>query len=137
MINESSARPAIARAPRTHDKQEGFGPYLPRRNRMAAPALISLLVCASFSGAVDAQEWTRFRGPNGSGECEADGIPVTWGEKDLLWKVKMPGAGHSSPVIWDNRVFITSTDDDASKFVSCFNIADGSDVWKRSFPGTV
>jgi len=99
-------------------------------------ALACLLVWSAFSS-LEAQEWTRFRGPNGSGESEADGIPVTWGEKDLLWKVKLPGAGHSSTVVWDNRVFITSTDDDASKFVSCINIFNGSDVWKRRFPGKV
>ena len=99
-------------------------------------AIACLLAWTAFSS-LQAQEWSRFRGPNGSGECEADGIPVTWGEKDFLWKVKLPGAGHASPVVWDNRVFITSTDDDAGKFVSCFNVADGSDVWKRSFPGKV
>ena len=99
-------------------------------------ALVCLLAWTAFSS-LEAQEWTRFRGPNGSGESEADGIPVTWGEKDLLWKVKLPGAGHSSPVVWDNRVYVTSTDDDASKSVSCFDVADGSDLWKRSFPGKV
>jgi outer membrane protein assembly factor BamB len=84
------------------------------------------------------QEWSRFRGPNGAGACEADGIPATWGEKDYLWKVKLPGTGHSSPVVWDKRVYVTSSNDtDAAQFVSCLNTADGGGVWKRSFPAKV
>lgn len=101
---------------------------------MARPILACLFVWIT-SGSLTAQEWPRFRGPNGSGACEADGIPVTWVERDLLWKVKLPGAGHSSPVVGDNRVYITSTDDDAGKFVSCFDVSDGGEVWKRHFPG--
>ena len=99
-------------------------------------ALACLLVWTAL-GSLEAQEWACFRGPNGSGESEAEGILVTWGENDLLWKVKLPGTGHSSPVVWDNRVFITSTDDDASIYVSCFNVAYGTDLWKRSSPGKV
>ena len=49
--------------------------------------------------------------------------------------MKLPGAGHSSPVAWDNRVYVTSTDDDAAKFVLCLNAADGTELWKRNFSG--
>ena len=115
----------------------GFGPYLGRRKGMAISALACLLAWTAC-GSLGAQEWNRFRGPNGSGECEADGIPATWGEKDYLWKAKLPGTGHSSPVVWDRRVYATSSnDDDGTRFVSCLQVADGSDVWKRSFAGKV
>ncbi len=104
---------------------------------MAMPALAFLLAWTAL-GSLGAQEWSRFRGPNGSGECDADGIPASWGEKDYLWKVKLPGTGHSSPVAWDHRVYATSSDDaDGTRFVSCLKLADGSDVWKRNFPGKV
>ena len=117
--------------------QEDFRPSLGKRSGMAIPALVCLFVWSAFRLA-RGQEWTRFRGPNGSGESEADGIPVTWGEKDYLWKARLPGAGNSSPVVWDHRVYVTSTNDaDATHFVSCLNVADGSDAWKRSFPGKV
>ena len=104
---------------------------------MAKPALACLLAWTAFSS-LAAQEWTRFRGPNGSGECEVDGIPVAWGEKDYLWKVKLPGAGNSSPVVWDDRVYATSSNDaDAAQFVSCLNLSDGREVWKQSITGKV
>lgn len=53
-----------------------------------------------------AQQWTRFRGPNGTGVSEAKNIPVTWTERDYNWKTALPGMGHSSPVVWGNSVFL-------------------------------
>ncbi len=105
------------------------------RRRAAEYAVLSICVIGLFAASVAARDFDRFRGPNGSGASEAEGVPVTWGDSDYLWKAKLPGAGHSSPVAWDNRVYATSTDDDATKFVSCFKAADGSELWKRTFPG--
>ena len=61
-------------------------------------------------GTVDGQQWNRFRGPNGSGISEATTVPVRWDEKDYNWTIQLPGSGHSSPVSWDNRLFVTSAD---------------------------
>src|SRR5229473_2443047 len=55
-----------------------------------------------------AQEWTRFRGPNGTGISEARTIPTTWTDKDFNWKTALPGVGHSAPVLWGDRIFLTS-----------------------------
>ncbi|MGD0897722.1 MAG: PQQ-binding-like beta-propeller repeat protein [Thermoguttaceae bacterium] len=82
-----------------------------------------------------AQEWSRFRGPNGSGESEAAGIPTTWADRDYLWRVKLAGQGHSSPVVWANRVYITAADaEDASQLVYCLDSASGTLVWRKQFP---
>ncbi|RLD66597.1 MAG: pyrrolo-quinoline quinone [Bacteroidetes bacterium] len=65
---------------------------------------------------VDAQtdymnQWPQFRGPFASGIVETDQIPDQWdvttGE-NILWKNKIPGLGHSSPVIWGDRLFVTT-----------------------------
>ncbi len=61
--------------------------------------LVSVLVASSSQ----AQEWTRFRGPNGTGISDAKTIPIQFTEKDYNWKVPLPGDGHSSPVIWGDR----------------------------------
>ena len=55
---------------------------------------------------ISAQEWTRFRGPNGSGESEATTIPAQWTDKDINWKTSLPGIGHSSPVLWGDKIFL-------------------------------
>ena len=71
--------------------------------------LAAILVLASTAGAAEG-EWTRFRGPNGSGISEAVTVPAKWTERDYNWKVKLPGIGHSSPVVWGERIFVTSGD---------------------------
>ncbi len=53
--------------------------------------------------------WTQWRGPQGSGFSPTANPPVTWSEnKNIRWKTPIPGRGHSSPVIWDNLLFITT-----------------------------
>ena len=73
-----------------------------------------------------AQEWTRFRGPNGTGESETTTIPATWGDSDYNWKVELPGTGISSPVLWGNRLFVLSADPkEAIRYVLCFDAETG------------
>ncbi len=85
---------------------------------------------------VMAQEWTRFRGPNGSGVSAATTIPTRWTEKDYNWNVKLPGVGHSSPVVWGDRIFVTSADEENGKrIVICLKAADGSKLWQQEFAG--
>jgi outer membrane protein assembly factor BamB len=94
----------------------------------------TLLATAS----VEAQEWTRFRGPNGQGQSEAATIPITWTDADYNWKVELPGIGHSSPVVWGDKVFVTSADpDSATLHILCFSTADGKKLWQRDFPSAV
>ncbi|MBM4038010.1 MAG: hypothetical protein FJ290_05800 [Planctomycetes bacterium] len=81
-----------------------------------------------------AEGWTRFRGPNGSGIAEAADLPVQWAEKDYKWRVKLPGVGHSSPVIWGDKLFLTSGDPKtARRFVLCLKTSDGSTLWQREY----
>lgn len=81
------------------------------------------------------QDWTRFRGPDGQGISSATTIPVQWTADDYNWKVELPGVGHSSPVIWDDRVFVTSGDQDANLFyVLAFSVVDGKELWRKEYP---
>ncbi|SVA56302.1 uncharacterized protein METZ01_LOCUS109156, partial [marine metagenome] len=61
------------------------------------------------AGLIQAENWPGWRGPNGDGTSPEKGIPVKWsGTENIAWKVTIPGNGHSSPVVWGNRVFLTS-----------------------------
>src|SRR5437773_9628715 len=83
-----------------------------------------------------AQEWTRFRGPNGTGESETSTIPASWTDKDLNWKIELPGVGHSSPVLWGDKIFLLSADPKtAMRYLLCINAADGNQIWRREYPG--
>ena len=96
----------------------------------------TLCLVLNFTAATaTAQEWTRFRGPNGSGLSPATMLPVQWTEKDYHWKVKLPGRGHSSPVLWGQRVFVTCGEDKTGRrLVVCLRAGDGKQLWLREFP---
>ncbi len=80
------------------------------------------------------QEWTRFRGPNGQGISHAKSIPVKWTEKDYNWKVNLPGGGHSSPVVWGDKVFITSGDQKTDHgFLLTLRVSDGKILWQKQY----
>jgi outer membrane protein assembly factor BamB len=92
--------------------------------------LLGLIVQPAAIG----QEWTRFRGPNGSGECEATTIPERWTEDDYNWQAALLGVGHSSPVVWGPRLFLLSADPEtATRYVLCLSTRNGSTLWQREF----
>lgn len=96
--------------------------------------------CASLvAGAGRAENsWTRFRGPNGTGVSDATTIPVAWTDKDYNWVVDLPGVGHSSPVAWGERIFVTCGDPKtAERTLFCLHIDDGRTLWRRDFPSHV
>ena len=102
-------------------------------------ALLPLALVASMfsmTSSSHGQDWTRFRGPNGSGVSDATTIPGTWTENDYNWKISLPGVGHSSPVAWKDRIYVMSADPDkATRYVVCVNAADGNILWNQEFPG--
>jgi len=58
---------------------------------------------------VNAQNWPSFRGPNASGVADGTNPPSTWNlekSQNVLWKTNIPGLSHSSPIIWDNQIFV-------------------------------
>src|SRR5262249_2702064 len=93
------------------------------------------LALITIAGLGHAQEWTRFRGPNGSGQSEATTIPATWTVEDQLCKATLPGAGHSAPGIWGDKVFLTSADSQqGTRHVLCLSAVDGRTHWQRDYP---
>ncbi len=99
-----------------------------------APKSFSLLFCILLASAVQGQEWTRFRGPNGQGISQAQSMPVKWSEKDFNWKVKLPAGGHSSPVIWNDKVFVTCENPESDGgILLALNISNGHTLWKKQY----
>ncbi len=76
--------------------------------------------------------WDRFRGPNGQGQADAQAIPIQWTEKDYLWKIQLPGVGHSSPVVWAGRVLITAAQEDGTLTLLCLDACQGQILWQKS-----
>ncbi|HWQ03324.1 MAG TPA: PQQ-binding-like beta-propeller repeat protein [Candidatus Nitrosotenuis sp.] len=64
---------------------------------------------AQIAGAKDPANWPGWRGPEGAGISAETNLPTEWGpSQNILWKTAIPGRGHSSPIIWGNRVFLTT-----------------------------
>ncbi len=105
--------------------------------RLRSFALIFSCATVALAKPSLAQEWTRFRGPNGQGQCDSTAnIPVEWTDKDYNWKVELPGVGHSSPVVWGDKVFVTSADPKkATRYVTCLRASDGKQLWQRDWQG--
>ncbi|MBI4875241.1 MAG: PQQ-like beta-propeller repeat protein [Acidobacteria bacterium] len=74
--------------------------------RMALSAAAGLLLLSSV---LAAENWPQWRGPQSQGVSSETGLPVQWSaEKNVVWKARLAGAGVSSPVVWGDRVIVTS-----------------------------
>lgn len=95
----------------------------------------TLLLSALLAASAAAQEWTQFRGPNGTGISPAKGLPETWTEKDFVWRVPVPGQSHSQPVIWGEKIFqTTASTDGTERSLVCLSKKDGQTLWSKKVP---
>ena len=81
------------------------------------------------------QEWTRFRGPNGAGKAAGEASFQGISEQNLVWKTRLPGMGHSSPVGWASQIFLTAAADEKQEFyVFAVDSESGEILWRKEFP---
>jgi outer membrane protein assembly factor BamB len=88
-------------------------------------------------GMASAGSWDRFRGPNGTGVAADKDVPVRWTAEDgVLWRVPVPGVGHSSPVVWGDRLFLQSAPADGKeRWLLCLDADTGKTLWTRTTAG--
>jgi hypothetical protein len=96
-----------------------------------SPGLLFALAVAALPAA--AEEWPAWRGPRGDGTSHESGIPIRWSRNDnIAWKLRIPGTGHSSPVIHGDRIFLTTCLENAGKRVLlCVDRREGKLLWER------
>ena len=93
-----------------------------------------LLIGSSSSSDKDINQWTRFRGADGQGIDTISKAPTNWEESDFLWKISLPGTGHASPVVWNDLIFVTSSDDESNKgYVMAIDEQNGELLWQKEF----
>jgi len=75
-----------------------------------AQALLAVLVAAiAGSTVLRAENWPQWRGPGGQGVSRETKLPASWSaDTNVAWKVEVPGRGHSAPVVWNDRIFLTT-----------------------------
>lgn len=84
-----------------------------------------------------ARDWPRWRGPDANGVADHQNPPIRWSQtENIAWTAKLPGWGTSSPVVYGDRVFVTSQDERDGKpalLTLCFDRATGRELWRHDF----
>lgn len=94
--------------------------------RSGLAVLVVLFVNSTYAFA----NWPDWRGPTGEGHSEATHLPLIWSEtENIVWKVPVHDFGHSTPVVWDEQVWLTTaTKDGLTLFAVCFDLNTGAVV---------
>jgi outer membrane protein assembly factor BamB len=73
-----------------------------------------LLGCwLAWAGSAEAENWPQWRGPHRNGISDETGIPTKWSKtENVVWRLPLPGPGGSTPIVWGDRIFLTSADGD-------------------------
>ncbi len=91
-----------------------------------------IAVCTALSPCF-AENWPGFRGPTGQGISQEKNLPLTWNlHENLAWRTAIPGTGWSSPIVWEDRVFLTSTTSEGTScHLLCLDAANGRIAWDK------
>ncbi len=103
-----------------------------RLSLSVVPLAMTLLATASFA---TAENWPGWRGPTGDGLSAENDVPTEWdGDgKNLLWKTDIPGDGYSSPIVWEDRIFLTSCmKETQERVLLCLDRTKGKILWKTT-----
>jgi outer membrane protein assembly factor BamB len=115
------------------------------RNYVAA-SWVAAGLALGVASQIHAEDWSRFRGPNGSGVAPVgEVVPTEWSDdKNLAWKLELPGPGSSSPIVVGNKVFLTcysgygvdASDpgnlSDLKRHLICIDATSGTQLWEKS-----
>jgi outer membrane protein assembly factor BamB len=98
-------------------------------------ALAFFVVAVVHTGNLFAETWESFRGPGSKGIAEHQNLPVKFDPStNLLWKTAIPGNSNSSPIVWNDRLFLFSSSTDGSeRILLCLDAKTGAKVWDKSF----
>ncbi len=107
------------------------------RWHMSRSSLLLVVLAFAFTAQASAQDlssdWPWWRGPNRDGVAPAgQDLPTSWSDsKNVLWKVRIPGRGHSSPTVVGDRIFLATADERQQiQYVMAFDRLSGAELWK-------
>jgi outer membrane protein assembly factor BamB len=95
--------------------------------RILAAGLLAAVVAVPAA----AENWPQWRGPKNDGHSAETGLPAEFGpDKNVIWKLKMPGPGESTPCVWGDRMFFTSYVGPEQVVLMCVG-TDGKEKWRK------
>lgn len=102
-----------------------------RSVRLALCASLSILGSTALLSNAFAENWPQWRGPKNDGVSTEKNIPTEWSpEKNVLWRSELPGQAGATPVVWNDRIFLTSSEGDNLVLIA-ISTKDGSKLWKQ------
>lgn len=107
-----------------------------RMTRWIGIWMFAMLASTEMVSNVLAEDWPGWRGPRGDGTVAETNVPTVWDAttgKNILWRSEIPGTGHSSPIVWKDRVFLTTClEAEQERLLLCLDARDGRELWRRS-----
>lgn len=104
---------------------------------MRSVFLPAILMAALVTQGYAQENWTRFHGENGSGLAVAAKIPSHWSANDYAWQIDLPGSGSSSPIVWGERIFLTTSNPETAHLtIHCISATDGKTLWHKEYAST-
>ncbi|NIT60138.1 MAG: PQQ-binding-like beta-propeller repeat protein [Aliifodinibius sp.] len=93
--------------------------------------LLLLVILVVLNTGAHAEDWPHWRGPRHDGTSRETGLPTTWSQgENVRWRLKLPGPAPSTPIVWQDRIFLTSADGDDLVLLAVSR--DGQILWKRA-----
>ncbi|GEP44415.1 PQQ-like beta-propeller repeat protein [Brevifollis gellanilyticus] len=82
---------------------------------------------------LQAENWPQWRGPRMDGTSLDQGFPSKWEKDTITWRVELPGSGHASPIVWNDRLFLVATDADTSeRTLLSVDRSNGKVLWQTA-----
>lgn len=94
---------------------------------------MSAFLLVTAAAIANADDWPAWRGELGTGLSDESEAPLKWSEREnIKWRATLPGPGNSTPVVWEDRVFLTqATDEGKQRSLMCFDRATGQIIWQK------
>ncbi len=109
-----------------------YTPMIMIRRTFGTMAL-QLALLGTLSSTTWAENWPCWRGPRGDGTCLERNIPSNWDPTNALWKVELPGKGHASASVWNDRICtVTALPDTEERVLLCLDRATGKLLWQQT-----
>ena len=94
--------------------------------------VVLALAAIVFAVPARAENWPQWRGPKFNGSSDAKNLPDKLEKESAAWAAKLPGAGAGTPIMWENKVFVSSLDQQSQKLLAiCLDRQDGRVIWRK------
>jgi outer membrane protein assembly factor BamB len=101
-------------------------------SRSRRPSLLVAFTLVSLISVAQADNWPTWRGPTRDGICTESKVPVSWTKtENVAWRLKLPGRAGATPIVWNDRIFLTSVAEDNDTLLLLCVGTDGKPLWQN------